>query len=367
MNLTDCYKDINQEISKKIQEIINNANFINGDEVTKFEQEFASFCNVNYAVGCGNGTDALILTLKALGIGKNDVVVTVPNTFIATSEAISAVGAKPMFVDIEEDTYTMCPKKLLSFLTNNNKVVKAIIPVHLYGQMANMEEITKIAKQFNLKVIEDAAQAHGAKINGKGPGEYGDAATFSFFPGKNLGAFGDAGAVVTNNKELARKIKMLSNHGRKEKYLHLIEGYNSRLDTLQAAVLRIKLKHLDKWTNMRIEKAHQYTKILENEQEIIVPKIRPNYKSVYHLYVIKLNKRDKVIKYLSKQGISTGIHYPIPLHLQPAYQYLGYNEGDFPLAEHTSQSILSLPMWPELSVDKIIKVCLEINKALKST
>ncbi|WP_219884423.1 DegT/DnrJ/EryC1/StrS family aminotransferase [Orenia metallireducens] len=358
MNLSDCYEEIYDEIMVKIKSIIDKTQFIGGEEVDKFEQEFADYCNVKHAVGCANGTDALILALKALDIGSGDIVLTVPNTFIATAEAITLVGAKVDFIDIEEDNYTMNPNKLREYLVNQKSPenIKAIIPVHLYGQMCDMEEIMKIAKEYNLKVIEDSAQAHGAKLNGKGPGEYGDIATFSFYPGKNLGAFGDAGAIVTNNLELAKRIKMLSNHGRVDKYKHKIEGYNSRLDSIQAAVLRIKLKHLDKWTKQRIEKAEYYNSLL-NDKEVILPKVRSLGKHVYHLYAVRVKDRDKLRDKLSSLGIATGIHYPIPLHLQPAYKYLGYKEGKFPISEQVSKEIISLPLWPEISHKQIEEVC----------
>jgi len=257
MNLSDSYSDIYDEIMLKIKELIDNTEFIGGSEIENFEKEFAEYCNVKYAIACGNGTDAIVLALKALNIGPDDTVLTVPNTFIATSEAVTSVGAKVDFVDNDEQTYTMDSEKLKEYLIKNHKTknIKAVIPVHLYGQMADMKSIMEIAREYNLKVIEDSAQAHGAQIYGKGPGEYGDIATFSFYPGKNLGAFGDAGAIVTNDEELAIKIKMLSNHGRQKgsKYEHMIEGFNSRLDSIQAAILRIKLKYLNRWTQLSIK------------------------------------------------------------------------------------------------------------------
>jgi dTDP-4-amino-4,6-dideoxygalactose transaminase len=296
-----------------------------------------------------------MIALKALGVGPGDTVITVPHTFIATAEAITAVGAEVDFVDIDEETYTMSSRKLEEYIVNNKdeKNIKAIIPVHLYGQMAEMPEIMKIADKYDLKVIEDSAQAHGAQINGKGPGEYGDFATFSFYPGKNLGAFGDAGALVTNDNELARKAKMLSNHGRyNEKYTHQIEGYNSRMDSIQATVLRIKLKYLDQWTDMRIKNAERYDELLK-DKDIIIPFVRDNSKHVYHLYVIRVNNRDELKSKLKDNDISAGIHYPIPLHLQPAYDYLDYEKGDFPVSEKVSDEILSLPMWPEIREGQI--------------
>ncbi|RCW86930.1 dTDP-4-amino-4,6-dideoxygalactose transaminase [Halanaerobium sp. DL-01] len=364
MELSDSYDLIYEEVMEKIKKLIDDTRFVGGEEITKFEEEFAVYCNVKNAVSCGNGTDAIMIALKALGIGSKDTVITVPHTFIATAEAVTAVGAEVDFVDIDEKTYTMSPEKLEEYIQKNkdNKNIKAIIPVHLYGQMADMPELMKIADKHNLKVIEDSAQAHGAQINDKGPGEYGDFATFSFYPGKNLGAFGDAGALVTNNDELARKAKMLSNHGRyNEKYTHQIEGYNSRMDSIQAAVLRIKLKYLDQWTDMRIKNAEKYDELLKDE-DIITPFVRDNSKHVYHLYIVRVNNRDELKNDLESNNISVGIHYPIPLHLQPAYNYLNYERGDFPVSETLSEEILSLPMWPEINDNAIISVGEKINE-----
>ncbi|MBM7556923.1 DegT/DnrJ/EryC1/StrS family aminotransferase [Halanaerobacter jeridensis] len=359
MDLSDCYNQVYDEIMEKIGHLIDNTRFIGGEEVNKFEEEFAEYCNTEYCIGCGNGTDALVLALRALEIGQGDKVITVPNTFIATAEAVTNVGAKVDFVDVEEDTYTMDPEKLQNYLKNQDSTdnIKAIIPVHLYGQMANMEEIMKIAREYGLKVIEDSAQAHGAELNGKRPGEYGDIATFSFYPGKNLGAFGDAGALVTNNEGLYKKVKMLANHGRlEEKYKHRVEGYNSRLDSIQAAVLRVKLNYLEEWTEERIKNAKYYDDFL-TDKEVVTPVVRKNARHVYHLYVVRANKRDELRNELSNEDISTGIHYPIPLHLQPAYEYLGYKEGEFPISENVSEEIISLPMWPELSNSDIKEIC----------
>jgi len=366
MELSDSYDLIYEEVMEKIKSLIDNTRFIGGEEITKFEKEFADYCNIKNAVACGNGTDAIIIALKALGIGPGDTVLTVPHTFIATAEAVTAVGAEVDFIDIEEKTYTMSPEKLEEYIEKNkdDKNIKAIIPVHLYGQMADMPRIMEIAEKYDLKVIEDSAQAHGAKINGKGPGEYGDIATFSFYPGKNLGAFGDAGALITNNDELAKKAKMLSNHGRyNEKYTHQIEGYNSRMDSIQAAVLRIKLKYLNKWTEMKIKKVSYYNELLANG-DIILPYVRENSRHVYHLYVVRVKNRNKVRKELANNNISSGIHYPIPLHLQPAYNYLGYMEGDFPVCEKICKEVVSLPLWPEINKKQIKSVCNVLKRLL---
>jgi len=366
MELSDSYDLIYDEVMEKIKKLIDNTRFISGEEVTKFEEEFADYCNVKNAVACGNGTDAIMIALKALDIGPGDTVITAPHTFIATSEAVTAVGAEVDFVDIDEKTYTMSPEKLEEYIEKNKdkKNIKAIIPVHLYGQMADMPTIMKIADKYNLKVIEDSAQAHGAQIDGKSPGEYGDFATFSFYPGKNLGAFGDAGALVTNDDELAKKAKMLSNHGRyNEKYTHQIEGYNSRMDSIQAAVLRIKLKYLDQWTDMRIKNAEKYGELL-HDKDVRIPFVRDNSKHVYHLYVVRVNDRDELKSKLKDNNISAGIHYPIPLHLQPAYDYLDYKKGDFPITEKVSEEILSLPMWPEITKSSLKNIinCLDLKE-----
>lgn len=361
-DLSDCYSEIYDEVISKIKYLIDTSQFIGREEVINFEKEFAEYCNTSFSVSCGNGTDALILALLALDIKPGDTVVTVPNTFIATSEAVTRIGAKVDFVDIDEKTYTMSPESLYNYLKKNKskKKVKAIIPVHLYGQMADMNEIKKIATEYDIKIVEDCAQAHGALYNGKKAGEIGDIGTFSFFPSKNLGAFGDAGAIVTNNEALAKKVKMLSNHGRLSKYVHEIEGFNSRLDSIQASVLRIKLKHLDNWNEQRFSKAKLYDKLLD-ESKLTTPFCRDNSKHVYHLYVCRSKERDVLIKNLENQRIKTQIHYPIPLHLQKAYSYLGYNEGSFPIAEKVSKEIISLPMWPQISEEHIKHICKIIN------
>jgi len=358
MDLSAGSRPLYAEIIAAIEKVITNSDFIGGEEVAAFENEFAAFAGRKHAVACGNGTDALIIALKALGIGPGDTVVTVPNTFIATAEAVTAVGAGVAFVDIEEEYYTIDPEKLRRLLeANKDKRIKAVIPVHLYGQMADMEKIFRIAKEYKLKVIEDAAQAHGALLNGKSSGAFSDAATYSFYPGKNLGAFGDAGAVVTDNADLSARIKKLSNHGRVKKYEHEFEGYNSRLDAIQAAVLRIKLRHLKKGNESRINKAERYTKLLSEDKSIICPQVRNGAKHVFHLYVVQVSNRDEVRLSLKEKVITTGIHYPLPLHLQPAYKYLGYHQGSFPIAEEAAKKILSLPLWPEMSLQAIEYVC----------
>ncbi|TYO96443.1 DegT/DnrJ/EryC1/StrS family aminotransferase [Desulfallas thermosapovorans] len=356
MNLPAQYAKIKPEIQQAINGVLDSASFIMGPEVQLFEQEFASFCRARYCVGVSNGTDALILALEAVGVGPGDLVITVPNTFIATTEAITRVGAKPVFVDINPDTLLIDPHRLedrIKELVGKNLPVKAVIAVHLYGQPCPMDDINEIAGRYGLKVIEDAAQAHGAEFKGQAVGTLADAACFSFYPGKNLGAYGDAGAVVTNNQQVAQRIAMLRNHGRTQKYEHLMEGYNCRLDSIQAAVLRVKLKYLDRWTEQRIVNARHYGEGLAGLSSIKLPAVAQGVKHVYHLYVVRVKQREALQKYLKEAGISTGVHYPIPLHLQPAYRYLGYRPGDFPVAEEASREILSLPMDAEISRDQI--------------
>jgi dTDP-4-amino-4,6-dideoxygalactose transaminase len=353
VDLKAQYKSIKEEIDEAIKKVLNSTSFIMGEELSKFEEEFASFCNVKHAIGVANGSDALFLALKASGIKEGDEVITVPNTFIATSEAITQVGGKIVFVDINLQTYTVDVKKIEENITVNTR---AIIPVHLYGQPADMDPIMKLARKYHLKVIEDAAQAHGAEYKSRKVGSIGDVACFSFYPGKNLGAYGDAGMVTTNDDEIAYKVKLLRNHGRiSKKYEHEIEGYSSRLDNLQAAILRVKLRYLNEWNKSRRNNAKKYNELLCNSGGIITPYEADYAKHVYHLYVIRVDEkqRDLFIETLKRNDIATGIHYPIPLHLQPAYNYLDYKEGDFPFTEKASRGIISLPMYPELSDENI--------------
>ena len=357
------YDSIKDEIDEAIQNVLNNTSFIMGEELKKFEIEFARFCDVKYAIGVANGSDALILALRACGIGKGDEVITVPHTFISTAEAITHIGGKIVFVDIDPKTYTIDVSKIEDKIT---KKTKAIIPVHLYGQPSDMRPIMELAKEYNLKIIEDAAQAHGAEYKGKKVGSIGDVGCFSFYPGKNLGAYGDAGMITTNSKEIVKRVKLLRNHGRiTKKYEHEIEGYSSRLDNLQAAILRVKLKYLNQWNDMRRKNARKYNGLLNNIGGIITLYEADYAKHVYHLYVIRAEGRDKLREELKSKGIATGIHYPIPLHLQPAYNYLGYKRGDFPIAEECSKEILSLPMFAELRENLIIEICYWIKNFYK--
>lgn len=362
VDLKTQYESIKDEIDSAISEVVSRCAFVGGPFVESFEKEFAKFCNVKHCIGVGNGTDALFIALKVLGIGPGDEVIVPANTFIATSEAVTLTGAKVAFVDIDPKTYNMDPNKLedalkkrlaphASLLTSR---VKAVIPVHLYGQPADMDPILEIAKRYDLKVIEDAAQAHGAEYKGRKVGTLGDVACSSFYPGKNLGAYGDGGVIVTNNDEIAVKARMLANHGRIDKYDHQIEGVNSRLDGLQAAILRVKLKHLPEWTERRRQNAYLYNRYLR-DTELITPAEIGGVKAVYHLYVVRTKKelRSEIQNYLGSIGISTGIHYPIALPNLRAYTYLNHSRNDFPEATKASQEILSLPMYPELTEAQI--------------
>jgi len=358
VDLKAQYLSIKEEIDEAIQRVLNKCNFIMGDEVKIFEEELASFCSAKYAVGVSSGTDALLLALKAINIQPGDEVITVPNTFIATTEAITMAGGKIKFVDIDEETFNIDTNKIESAITNKTR---AILPVHLYGQPANMDPIIDLSKKYNLKVIEDAAQAHGAEYNNKRVGALGDIGIFSFYPGKNLGAYGDAGAVVTNDPNISHKIAMLRNHGRTKKYEHEYEGYNCRLDTLQAAILRVKLKYINSWNEARRNHAYSYRRLLQNT-DIILPTEQKVSKHIYHIFAVKTADRDNLLNKLKNEGIGAGIHYPIPLHLQPAYRYLGYKSGDFSTTEKCAREIISLPMYPELDEVKIKKVAEAVSK-----
>lgn len=346
VDLKAQYAAIKPEIQAAIGEVLDSAQFINGPAVADFERRFAEFCGAEFAVGVGNGTDALTLALKALGVGDGDEVITAANTFIATAEAIVAVGATPVFVDVDPLHFNMTPEGFSAAITPRTN---AVIPVHLYGQTAPIAEIVDIAKRCSIKVIEDAAQAHGAEYSGRRAGSWGDAATFSFYPAKNLGAYGDAGAVVTNNEEIAASARMLRDHGRTDKYLHEYIGVNSRLDTLQAAVLGVKLAHMDEWNEARRAVAAKYDAALSEFAWLTLPTEIAGGKHIYHLYVIQCARREELRRCLSDNGIGVGIHYPVPLHLQPAFRALGYGAGDFPVAERLADSILSIPMYPEMT------------------
>jgi dTDP-4-amino-4,6-dideoxygalactose transaminase len=341
-----------KEFDEAIHNVLNKSDFILGDDVKQFEKEFATYCDSKFCIGLASGTDALFIILKALDIHEGDEVITVANTFIATALTISMSGARPILVDIDPKTYNIDPEAIEKAITPRTK---AIIPVHLYGQPADMDRILEIANKHNLVVIEDACQAHGATYKGKKTGSLGKIAAFSFYPGKNLGGFGDGGAITTSDPELAEKITLLRNYGQKEKYVHAIKGFNSRLDTIQAAVLRVKLKYLNEWNQKRNEIAREYSKRL-SKINLTVPYIDPNTTSVFHLYVIQAgNESEKrsLFDFLNRNGVSALIHYPIPVHLQKAYKDMGYMKGSFPQTESYAKKIISLPMFPELTKKEI--------------
>ena len=348
---------LQDEIDDAIGRVIADSAFILGEEVASFEREFAHFCQAKYAIGVSSGTSALHLALIACGVSPGDEVITTPFTFIATAEAISHIGAKPVFVDIEPDSYTIDPTKIEAAITSRTK---AILPVHLYGQSAEVEPILEIAGQHGLKVVEDAAQAHGAEYRGKRVGTLGNVTCFSFYPGKNLGALGDGGAIVTNDEEIAETVGLLRNHGRQEKYTHLLVGYNYRLDAIQAAILRVKLKWLEDWNHKRRQHADSYRNLL-GSFELVLPYQKEHCLPVFYVFVVRCKRRDALAQWLKKQGIETGIHYPLPLHLQPAYQHLNYQKGDFPIAEQVADEVLSLPMFPELTESQIEEVVAAIR------
>lgn len=357
------YQTIQDDVNSNLQEVMRRCDFVLGQDVKTFEEEFATFCQVEYAVGLDSGYSALELILRAYGIGPGDEVITAANTFIATAFAITNTGAKPVLVDIDPATYNLDPTLLEAAIT---PATRAIMPVHLYGQTADMDPILHIASKHGMQVIEDAAQAHGARYKGKRAGSLGDAAAFSFYPGKNLGAYGDGGAVVTNDPQLAERIRMLRDLGMRVKYHHEIKGFNHRLDTMQAAVLRVKLRHLDDWNAARRQVARQYDLRL-SDLIIIIPSTPEWAEHIYHLYVIRAENRDALQKYLNQAGIASGLHYPIPIHLQPAYQELGYQEGDFPITEQYAKEILSLPMYPELTTDAVDYVADTIKAFLEES
>jgi dTDP-4-amino-4,6-dideoxygalactose transaminase len=379
VDLVTSHVELEEELMAVVKKALRTAGFIGGPMVEKFERDFARFCDVKYCVGVNSGTDALRFALVAAGVKPGDTVVTVPNTFIATTEAISQAGARPEFVDIDPRTSNMDPSKLRQYLETRcdldgksrrpaaaglryppvdrktRSLVTAVVPVHLYGQPAEMDPIQELAERYGLIVVEDACQAHGAEYfstreNGwRKAGSMGKAAAFSFYPGKNLGACGEAGAVTTDDEEIARKVQMLRDHGQAQKYYHDMEGYNGRLDAIQAGFLTVKLRRLSEWNGRRREIAARYNELLGSLGDGLTIPYEPSWaRSIYHLYVIRVKERDELRAYLSRAHIGTGIHYPIPLHLQKAYKHLGYGVGDFPASEKTASEILSLPMYPQL-------------------
>ncbi|AEH25420.1 DegT/DnrJ/EryC1/StrS family aminotransferase [Pyrococcus yayanosii] len=346
------YHEIKEEIDSAIQRVLESGWFILGEELRKFEEEFAKYLGVKHVIGVNSGSDALYLAVKALGIGPGDEVITVSHTFISTVDAIVRNGAKPVFVDIDPETYTIDVNQIEKAITERTK---AIIPVHIYGHPADMDPIMRIAEEYGLYVIEDASQAHGAEYKGRKVGSIGHVACFSFYPTKNLGAYGDAGAIVTNDYELAEKLRMMRNYGSLKKYYHEFIGVNSRLDEIQATILRVKLRHLDEWNDRRRRIAKIYNELLE-DSEVIVPVEKEWAKHVYHLYVIRHKDRDKLQQHLLKNGIKTQIHYPVPVHLQKAYLDLGIRMK-LPVTERISLEILSLPIYPWLKEKEIVKTC----------
>lgn len=361
VDLKAQYRTIAAEVDEAMQRVIADTDFILGKEVELFEQEFAAYCEAKYAIGLDSGISALELALRAYGIGQGDEVITVSHTFVATVSSISFTGASPVFVDVDPVTYNLEPAQLEAAITPRTK---AILPVHLYGQPAEMDEILAVARKYDLIVIEDACQAHGARYKGRRVGALGHAGCFSFYPGKNLGAYGDGGMLVTNDAELAEKVRMLRNYGQREKYHHVFLAYNRRLDTLQAAVLRVKLRRLDEWNAMRQRTAQLYSEFLQDQEDIItLPRAASDRSHVYHLYVIQHPQRDALLASFHEHGISAGIHYPLPVHLQPCYENLNVLRGSLPITESLAARVLSLPMFPELSVEQVQHVCHQLTKS----
>ena len=370
LDLVSPHRELEEELVQVVRESLRSAAFIGGSHVEGFEREFAAYCGTDFAVGVGSGTDAVRFALMAAGVGAGDAVLTVSHTFIATIEGISQAGAATEFIDIDERTYTMSPSGLADCLRacrmdpvtgrplgqRTGKPIKAVLPVHLYGQCADMKRILEIAASHGLEVVEDACQAHGAeyRLNGswRRAGSFGKAAAFSFYPGKNLGACGEAGAVTTNDPELARKVKMLRDHGQAQKYYHEVEGYNGRLDAIQAGFLRKKLRHLDAWNAARRTAARRYDELLSRHPGVVVPFESETNRGVYHLYVIRTRDRDGLAAHLKTNGIATGLHYPVPVHLQNCYREWDYKKGSLPITELVATEILSLPMFPGLTGDQ---------------
>jgi len=360
VDLLAQYQSIKNEIDSAINECIADTNFIKGKAVSQFENDFAEYLGINYCTGCGNGTDALEIILKSLNIGQGHEVIVPALTWISTAEAVTNVGAEPVFVDINPDTYTIDYKKIEEKIS---KKTRAIIPVHLYGCPADMKEIESIASKHGIYVVEDCAQAHGAEYNSKKVGTFGIASAFSFFPSKNLGAFGDGGAIVTNNKEISDLVRKISNHGQlNEKHRHFMIGRNSRLDSIQASILSVKLKHLDIWNKQRQKVADFYFQQLENKTQFILPLPEKNKKHVYHLFVLRCKNRDRVIKLLDEKMISWGIHYPNALPFTDAYAYMKHKPDDFISASSIVSAIISIPIYPELTEEQLIIICDQLNK-----
>ena len=384
LDLVTPHQELQEELLAVVKKAFSNAGFIGGPMVEEFEREFAAFCGTKYCVGVNSGTDALRFAFMAAGVQPGDIIVTVPHTFIATTEAISQAGAQIAFVDIHEQTYTMDPEKLREYLETRCEVnakngelieraskrrVVGIVPVHLYGQTADMDPILDLADRYKLFVIEDACQAHGAQYLSKkdnawkSAGSMGEAAAFSFYPGKNLGACGEGGAATTNDPAMAARMKMIRDHGQAKKYYHDIEGYNGRLDSIQAGWLSVKLRHLAKWNESRRAHAHRYHELLAVAKDAIMVPLEASWtKGVYHLYVVRVQDREAFQAALAEAGIGTGIHYPIPLHLQKAYESLNFKQGDFPVTERVAAEIVSLPMFPQMTSDQVNEVSKKVKE-----
>jgi dTDP-4-amino-4,6-dideoxygalactose transaminase len=359
VDLKTQYLSLKPHIDAAIFSVIEKTAFIRGPFAEKFEKSFAEKYGVKYCISCANGTDAIYITLKALGIGPGDEVITVANSWISTSETITQAGAKPAFVDIEPDYYHIDPQRIEEAITPKTK---AIIPVHLFGQAARIDDIQRICEKHNLFLIEDCAQAHFATYKGRKAGTFGIAGTFSFYPGKNLGAYGDAGAIITSDDSLATRAQMFANHGSLRKHEHGIEGINSRMDGIQAAVLSVKIEYIDKWNLSRNRNALFYSHLISGIPQVKTPKIRENSLHIFHLYVVRVEKRDELASFLKSKGIETGIHYPTALPFMPAYKYLGHQAKDFPVAHKYQGEIISLPMFPELSEEQMIYVADSIKE-----
>ncbi|WP_295541017.1 DegT/DnrJ/EryC1/StrS aminotransferase family protein [uncultured Thiohalocapsa sp.] len=353
LDLNAQHRSLRRELIRAIDAVFASSAFAGGTFVERFEKAFADYCGCRHAIGVGSGTDALWLALQAVGVGPGDEVITVPNSFFATAEAITVCGARPVFVDVDEATLTLDPKKLEAAITPRTK---AVVPVHLFGQIADMNPINRIADRHGLSVIEDAAQGHGASYHGRRAGGLGRAGCFSFYPGKNLGAAGEAGAVTTNDDDLAARVRMLRDHGQARKHDHQLVGWNGRMDGVQAAVLEVKLRHLDTWTQRRRERAYAYQELISRVPGLRAPTEAHSARHVYHIYGVRCDGRDDLLRHLSKHNVGCAIHYPRPIHLQPAYHDLGYGEGCFPVSEQAANQLLSLPLYPELGMEKLQRV-----------
>jgi dTDP-4-amino-4,6-dideoxygalactose transaminase len=363
LDLRAQHEPLMPELVDAFREVTEKSAFAGGPFVAQFEKEFAAFCQTQFVLGVGSGTDALWLSLLALGVGPGDEVITVPNSFMATAEAISLCGARPVFVDIDERTYTMHPAQLEAAITLRTQ---AIVPVHLFGQMADMDAILTIARRHGMPVVEDACQAHGAEYKNRKAGSLGVAGCFSFYPGKNLGAFGEAGAVTTDEPELRAKIQVLRDHGQAAKYFHSTIGWNARMDGIQAAVLSVKLRRLEAANAARRAHAELYDELLRDEPRVIRPSVASHNRHVYHIYAVRVKDRDGVLQRMATHGVNCAIHYPVPIHLQKAYSFLGHGPGSFPVTERCAREYLSLPMYPELQPDQIRFVVEALKRCLPS-